>query len=100
MRPETLRKLHARVVDIPEPNAVPGTPARSGYGLGWINATLPAGRGTMLTHTGSNTMSCAMIVLEPARDLGVVVATNVGRENTEAVLETVVVELYTLFGQA
>ena len=54
----------------------------------------------MLTHTGSNTTNCAMIVMEPARDLGVVVATNVSRKNTEAVLEAVVVELYTRFGQA
>ena len=99
VRPDTLRKLHARVVDIPEPNAVPGSVARSGYGLGWISARPAAGRGTMLMHEGSNTMNHALIVLEPARDLGVVLTTNVGRENTGAALEAVLVELYRRFGQ-
>lgn len=95
VRPETLRKLHTPVIDIPNPT----TPARSGYALGWITIPLPNGRGTMLTHTGSNTLNTALIVLEPTRNFGLVAATNTGGEHTAAALETVVVELYKNFDQ-
>lgn len=78
LRPETLRKLHTKVIEMPPPpGAPPGPPP--GYGFGWATAKLPYTSGPVLTHTGSNNLNFALIIVEPARDFGLVLATNAGR---------------------
>ena len=51
-------------------------------------------------HTGSNTMNLAMIMLQPAREFGMVLATNVGGTGADAALRAVAEDLYVRFGQA
>ncbi len=46
------------------------------YAFGWIMAQRPWGGGTVLTHSGSNSMNYAVVWLAPLRDFAVVVATN------------------------
>ena len=99
VRPETLRKLHSPVIDIPVADAAPGTPARGGYCLGWGVLTMPFSRAPFLAHAGSNTMNLAMIMLQPARDLGMVLATNVGGKSADAALHAVAEDVYGRFGQ-
>ena len=99
IRPETLRKLHSKMIEIPPPpNAPPGTPSRGSYCLGWGIVNVPYARDPVVTHDGSNTMNLASIVLQPAQDFGMVVATNVGGAKANEALRTVEGQLYTQLG--
>ncbi len=99
VRLETLRKLHTQVIDISVPDAAPGTPAKGGYCLGWGILLMPFAREPFLTHTGSNGMNLAMIMLQPARDFGMVLTTNVGGKGADAALRAVAEDVYGRFGQ-
>ncbi len=67
----TLRLLHTPVI-----GTDPADP-REGYALGWGVAPLPGGAGPLLSHDGSNTMNLARVLVDPGRDLAVVLSTNV-----------------------
>lgn len=67
---ETFKKLHTPV-------------AGQDYALGWLVVPRDWAGGLALTHTGSNTMFFAVIWLAPAKDFGVVVATNLGGRRAE-----------------
>jgi CubicO group peptidase (beta-lactamase class C family) len=56
-------------------------PKGSEYACGWGLTDRPWGGGTVLTHSGSNTMNYAVIWLAPLRDFGVIAATNQGGDN-------------------
>jgi CubicO group peptidase (beta-lactamase class C family) len=65
LRAETYRKLQ--------------TPPFGGdYALGWLVAEREWGGGTVLTHSGSNTMNFAVAWLAPRRDFAVIVVCNQG----------------------
>lgn len=98
VRPETLRKLHAKVIDVAAPDAPPGTPAQGGYCLGWGVLKLSYGREPFVMHTGSNTLNLAMIMLQPSQDFAMVLATNVGGSKADQALKAVAEELYKRFG--
>ena len=100
VRPETLRKLHTQVIEISVPDAAPGTPGKGGYCLGWGIATMPFAREPFLTHAGSNTMNLAMIMLQPARDFGMVLATNVGGKSADQALRALAEDLFGRFGRS
>jgi CubicO group peptidase (beta-lactamase class C family) len=99
VRPETLRRLHAKAVDMPpRPDAPPGTPGTGGYGHGWGFVQMPWAPGvTLLTHNGSNGMNLANITLDPGRDLAIVLATNIGGTRADAALKALVEALYRRF---
>jgi len=95
VRPETLRKLHTKVVDIPAgPDAGPGRPSHGGYGLGWGVAALPFSPEPFVTHSGSNEMNLAMVFLQPAHDYAMVMMTNVSDESAKTALLALAEELY------
>jgi hypothetical protein len=99
VRPETLRKLHAKVVDMPpRPDAAPGTPSHGGYALGWGMISMAYSPEPFLAHAGSNGMNLASIMLQPARDHAMVMATNVGGEKADAALRALAEDLYGHFG--
>jgi hypothetical protein len=101
VRPETLRKLHTKVIEMPpRPDAPPGTPSQGAYGLGWGIATLPYSPEPFVTHNGSNGMNLAVIMLQPARDFAMVLATNVGTPAADQGLKAVAEQLYGAFGPA
>jgi CubicO group peptidase (beta-lactamase class C family) len=101
VKPETLRKLHTPVVDIPpSPDAKPGTPPPGKYGLGWGTVSLPFAPEPLIFHGGSNEMNLAYIFLQPSVDFGVVMATNIGGEKADAALKALGRELYQRFAKA
>lgn len=53
------------------------------YALGWLVVPRDWAGGLALTHSGSNTMFFTVIWLAPAKDFGVVVATNLGGRRAE-----------------
>jgi CubicO group peptidase (beta-lactamase class C family) len=70
LKAATFKKLHTPV-------------AGQDYALGWLAVPREWAGGLALTHTGSNTMFFAVIWLAPAKDFGVVVATNLGGRRAE-----------------
>lgn len=65
LRSETFRALHR-----------PRGP--EGYALGWGVGEIPWAGGQVLTHSGSNTMWFAMVVIAPEADVAALVVTNCG----------------------
>jgi CubicO group peptidase (beta-lactamase class C family) len=101
VKPETLRKMHAPVVDIPpRPDAKPGTPPPGKYGLGWGTVSLPFAPEPLIFHGGSNEMNLAYIFLQPSADFGVVMTTNIGGEMADSALKALGRELYLRFAKA
>ncbi|MCK8786676.1 beta-lactamase family protein [Roseomonas sp. NAR14] len=100
VRPETLRLLHTRRIDMPpRPGAAPGTPDGGGaYALGWGWGRFAFSPDLFLTHNGSNTMNLAMIALRPERDFGMVLVTNLGDTRADAALRAAAAALYGRFG--
>jgi len=88
VQPDTLRKLHTKVIDMPtRPDAAVGTPSAGSYGFGWVTVTPPFADEPFLFHGGSNEMNVAYIMLQPKNDFGIVMMTNVGgREADQAML--------------
>ena len=77
VRPETLRRLHDPVIEMPpRPDAAPGTPSQGAYGNGWGFLAMPYTRGRVMAHSGSNSMNLAMVLIDPQRDFATVIATN------------------------
>ena len=70
LKAESFQLLHTP----PYPTHDPG----GDYALGWGRPERGWAGGATLTHSGSNTMSFAVMWLAPKRDFGVVVATNQG----------------------
>jgi CubicO group peptidase (beta-lactamase class C family) len=99
VRPETLARLHAKVIEMPpQPGAPPGTPGGGGaYGRGWGFLGLPYARGEVITHTGSNGMNLAMVMLQPERDFALVAATNRAGQPADEALKAVVELLFRQF---
>ncbi len=98
VRPETLRRLHTKVIDMPpRPDAAPGTPAIGGYGHGWGFLTPPWARGEVMQHTGSNSMNLAMVLVQPERDFATVLTTNRGDARADEALKALQEALYREF---
>lgn len=99
VRPETLRRLHAKVIAIPpRPGAAPGTPEGGGaYGHGWGFLAPPWARGEVMQHTGSNSMNLAMVLVQPERDFALVLATNRPDAQADAALKALLEGLYREF---
>jgi CubicO group peptidase (beta-lactamase class C family) len=53
------------------------------YACGWMAAERPWGGGTVLTHSGSNTMWYCVVWMAPGRDFAVLVCTNTAGERAE-----------------
>ena len=73
VRPETLRKLHTKIIDIPPS---PDVPLQGGYGLGWQIGTFTFLPETFVSHSGANGKNLALVILQPKRDFALVLATN------------------------
>ncbi len=98
--PETLQYIQSTKVDTPvRDNPPPGTPSTGGYGLGWGIVSFEWADGPLLTHNGSNSMNMARIVIDPAQDLAVVVATNFPGTDANVAAGKVLEHLYTVYGR-
>ena len=98
VRLETLRKLHTKVIDMPpKPDAPVGTPSTGSYGFGWVTVTPPFAHEPFLFHGGSNEMNVAYIMLQPRRDCGIVMMTNVGGKKADQAMIALGEELYRRF---
>ncbi len=58
------------------------------YGFGWVLGARPWARGLVLTHAGSNTLNYAVIWIAPQRGIAAIVATNIGRDETNSLERT------------
>jgi CubicO group peptidase (beta-lactamase class C family) len=101
VKPETVRKMHSKVIDMPtKPDAPVGTPSSGGYGLGWGTVTLPFSPEPFVFHGGSNNMNLAYILLQPNKQLGMVLMTNVSGAAANDALMAIAEALYKRFGQS
>ena len=99
VKPGTLARIHARHVDtgrIPHPR--PGVPAEGAYCMGWGLVKFPWSRTELLTHNGSNSMNLAKILVDTARDVGVVLVTNFPGDRAEDALNEALPLLYRPYG--
>jgi CubicO group peptidase (beta-lactamase class C family) len=100
VRPEALRRMHTRVIDMPMRNDAPtGTPARgeaktAGYALGWGEITLPFSPEPFVFHGGSNEKNYAVIMLQPKHDFAMVMMTNIGGPKSDEALRALGDDLY------
>lgn len=60
------------------------------YALGWLAVQRDWGGGTVLNHSGSNTMNYANVWIAPNRDFAVLVCTNQGGDNAFAATDEAV----------
>ena len=99
VRPETVRKLHTPVIDMPpRPDAKPGTPSHGRYGLGWGAISVSFSAEPLVFHGGSNELNLAMVMLQPKNDLAMVMTTNVGGTAANQALLALAEDLYKRFG--
>jgi CubicO group peptidase (beta-lactamase class C family) len=99
VQPDTLRKLHAPVIEMPvKPDAPPGTPSLGRYGFGWVTIRLPFSQAPFLFHGGSNQMNLADIFVQPEHEFAMVTMTNIGGRIADDALKALAVELYKSFG--
>jgi hypothetical protein len=63
------------------------------YALGWIVTEREWAGGTVLTHSGSNTMNFATVWIAPERDLAVLACTNQGGDAAQAACDAAVTAL-------
>lgn len=95
VRPETLRRLHTPVIDMPpRPDAATGTPRRGSYALGWGIVGMAWSPEPFLAHSGSNTMNLASIMVQPARDVAMVMVTNIGGAKADQALQALAEQLH------
>jgi CubicO group peptidase (beta-lactamase class C family) len=100
VKPETVRKMHTKVIDMPpKPDAPVGTPSSGGYGLGWGTVSLPFSPEPFVFHGGSNNMNLAYILLQPKKQLGLVALTNISGAPANDALMAIAETLYKRFGQ-
>ena len=99
-KPETIRKMHTKVVDMPpKPDAPVGTPSSGSYGLGWGTVLLPFSPQPFVFHGGSNNMNLAYILLQPKQEFGLVLMTNISGPKADGALMAIAELLYKRFGQ-
>ena len=101
VKPETMRRLHAMLTDIPtRPNAAPGTPKKGRYGLGWGQVQFDWAAQPFLFHAGSNTMNLAHILVQPGTDIARVLMTNISGAQADAAFIALEKALYDRFRPA
>jgi len=101
VKTETLKKLHAPVISLPEiKKAAPGTPSLGKYCMGWGEVTADWADGPLIYHGGSNQINLAHIWLEPKHDFAMVLATNIGGKGADEALKSLAPELYRKFSPA
>ena len=98
LTPETLKHLHASHVTMDIADAKPGTPKSGAYGFGWGLVQFTWSDQPLLTHSGSNSMNLATILVDPVNDIGIVIATNFPGERADAALVETTRVLYGEFG--
>ncbi|MBL8792894.1 MAG: beta-lactamase family protein [Planctomycetia bacterium] len=101
VKPETLKKLQAKVISMPaRKDAPPGTPPSGGYALGWGQLDVQWAPAPLIYHGGSNGKNLAHIWVDPQRDFAMVFMTNVSNLKTEPVLFKLAEELFKQYSVA
>jgi CubicO group peptidase (beta-lactamase class C family) len=100
VKPETLKRLHTAHVEMAIADPKPGTPKSGAYGFGWGLVKFGWSDRPLLTHNGSNGMNLATILVDPANDIAIAIATNFPGEKADAALLETTRVLYGEFGPA
>lgn len=94
VRPETLKKLHTMVAEMPPAKDAPiGTPPSGRYALGWGEMRLNGYPNPIIFHGGSNGMNIARILFDPAADFAVVILTNIATPKCDGAMKVLSREL-------
>jgi CubicO group peptidase (beta-lactamase class C family) len=94
VRPETLKKLHTMVAEMPPAKDAPiGTPPSGRYAFGWGEMRLEGYPNPLIFHGGSNGMNIARILFDPAADFAVVILANIATPSGDAVVKALTREL-------
>ncbi|HPB29161.1 MAG: beta-lactamase family protein [Acidobacteria bacterium] len=94
VRPETLKKLHTMVAEMPPAKDAPiGTPPSGRYAFGWGEMRLEGYPNPLIFHGGSNGMNIARILFDPAADFAVVILTNIATPKCDGALKALTREL-------
>ncbi len=94
VRPETLKKLHTMVAEMPPAKDAPiGTPPSGRYAFGWGEMKLDSYPNPVIFHGGSNGMNIARILFDPAADFAVVILTNIATPKCDGALKVLTREL-------
>jgi CubicO group peptidase (beta-lactamase class C family) len=95
---DALARLHRPAIKTgPLPNARPGTPQEGEYALGWGVVKFDWSATPLLTHNGSNGMNLAVILVDVAQDLAVVVVTNFPEQKAVEAARELIERLYREF---
>jgi len=95
VRPETLKKLHTMVAEMPPAKDAPiGTPPSGRYAFGWGEMKLDSYPNPVIFHGGSNGMNIARILFDPAADFAVVILTNIATPKCDGALKALTRELF------
>jgi CubicO group peptidase (beta-lactamase class C family) len=99
VKPDTLKRLHRKMVEMKIDNPPPGTPPSGGYALGWGIVPYPwTGNRPVLMHNGSNAMNLASVVIDTDNDLAIVVTTNFPGKTAENAIVKVAQAMYERYG--
>jgi CubicO group peptidase (beta-lactamase class C family) len=100
--PNIAKKLHAPVIDTGvRENAPPGTPKTGRYALGWGQVSFDWSSSPVMTHSGSNGMNLAIVMIWTEADFGFVMMTNIADASADEALRKLAVDLYnTYFGNS
>lgn len=92
---ETLTRIHRPHISIGRsPDARPGALEEGDYALGWGVVKFDWSREPVLTHTGSNGLNVAKVIVDAERDLGVVVVTNFPVNKADAAASSLMETFY------
>ena len=99
LKPETLKLLHRPVVEMQVKDPKTGAMKTGSYALGWGLSKFDWTDKPLLTHNGSNGMNFASILIDPDRDLAIVVATNIAGTRADPATLEVMKSLYAKYSK-
>jgi CubicO group peptidase (beta-lactamase class C family) len=100
VKPETLKRLHTRVVDMAIKDPKPGTPKSGAYALGWGLSKFAWTDKPILTHNGSNGLNFASVEIDPEHDIAIVVTSNIAGPDIDKAALKVMKALYEKYANA
>jgi CubicO group peptidase (beta-lactamase class C family) len=83
VKPETLKRIHSQEVTMDIKNPKPGTPKSGGYALGWGLVKYDWTEKPVLTHSGSNGMNFASVLVDVDHDLAIAITINITGPNAD-----------------
>lgn len=94
VKPETLKRIHTPFITMEVKNPKVGTPKSGAYAFGWGLSKFDWTEKQVLTHTGSNGMNFANVIVDVDHDLAITVTTNIAGPHADPASLEVLKALY------